>query len=34
LDKPLPYDLIREIVMYRLDENERNHQEKLIKKKK
>jgi uncharacterized protein YdhG (YjbR/CyaY superfamily) len=34
LDKPIPYDLIREIVMYRLGENERNHQEKLIKKKK
>jgi len=34
LDKPIPYDLIREIVMYRLDENERNHQSKLLKKKK
>jgi uncharacterized protein YdhG (YjbR/CyaY superfamily) len=34
MDKPIPFDLIKEIVMYRLAENKRNHQEKLDKKKK
>ncbi|PKM69976.1 MAG: hypothetical protein CVU94_01300 [Firmicutes bacterium HGW-Firmicutes-19] len=29
LDKPIPYDLIKEIVLYRLDENARNQQAKL-----
>lgn len=31
LDKPIPYDLIKEIVIYRLDVNTRNHQAKLKK---
>lgn len=34
MNKPIPFDLIEEIVIYRLAENERNHQEKLDKKKK
>ena len=34
LDKPIPFDLIEEIVMYRLKENERKHIEKSQKKKK
>jgi uncharacterized protein YdhG (YjbR/CyaY superfamily) len=34
MDKPIPFDLIEKIVMYRLAENKRNHQEKLDKKKK
>jgi uncharacterized protein YdhG (YjbR/CyaY superfamily) len=34
LDKPIPYDLIKEIVLYRLDENARNQQAKLKQKKK
>jgi uncharacterized protein YdhG (YjbR/CyaY superfamily) len=34
IDKPIPYDLIGEIVMYRLQENKRNHIEKSQKKKK
>ncbi len=33
LDKPIPYDLIEEIVMYRLKENELIHIEKSQKKK-
>lgn len=34
MNKPIPFDLIEEIVIYRLAENKRNHQEKLDKKKK
>ncbi len=34
LDKPIPYDLIEEIVMYRLKENQLKHIEKTQKKKK
>lgn len=34
LGKPIPFDLIEEIVMYRLKENERKHIEKSQKKKK
>ena len=32
--QPMPFDLIQEIVMYRLEQNKRNHQEKLVQKKK
>lgn len=34
LDKPIPYDLINEIVVYRLGVNTRNHQAKLKQNKK
>lgn len=34
MDKPIPFDLIKEIVMYRLTENKSNHQEKLRQKRK
>lgn len=34
MDKPIPYDLIEEIIIFRLEENTRNHQMKLDKKKK
>lgn len=34
MDKPIPYDLIEEIIIFRLEENTRNQQEKLDKKKK
>lgn len=33
-NQPMPFDLIQEIVMYRLEQNKRNHQEKLVQKKK
>lgn len=34
IDKPIPFELIKEIVMYRLAENKNNHQEKLRQKRK
>lgn len=34
MDKPIPFDLIQEIVVYRLAQNKRNHEEKLVQKKK
>lgn len=34
MDKPIPFDLIKEIVMYRLTGNKSNHQEKLRQKRK
>lgn len=34
MDKPIPFDLIKEIVMNRLTENKSNHQEKLRQKRK
>jgi uncharacterized protein YdhG (YjbR/CyaY superfamily) len=34
MDNPIPFDLIQEIVMYRLAQNKRNHEVKLVQKKK
>ena len=34
IDKPIPYDLIEEMIIFRLAENSRNHQAKLAQKKK